>query len=59
LDPRDEFRIDGARAFVSLVETLREDIVKNIFFFVGASAEPIADFESLGEEGASQTQTEV
>ena len=59
LDPRDEFRIDGARAFVSLVETIREDMVKNIFFFVGASAEPIVDFDSLGEEEAPQTQTEV
>ena len=59
LDPRDEFRIDGARAFVSLVETIREDMVKNIFFFVGASAEPIVDFDSLGDEEAPQTQTEV
>ena len=60
LDPaRRVPRIDGARAFVSLVETIREDMVKNIFFFVGASAEPIVDFDSLGDEEAPQTQTEV
>ena len=35
-----------------LVETIREDMVKNIFFFVGASAEPIVDFDSLGDEEA-------
>ena len=45
LDPKDEFRIDGARAFVSLVEGIREDMVKNVFYFVGASVEPITDFD--------------
>jgi preprotein translocase subunit SecA len=50
LDPREEFRIDGARAFVSLVDTMREDMIKNIFYFVGASAEPIVDFDAAEEQ---------
>ena len=50
LDPKDEFRIDGARAFVSLVDAIREDFVKNIFYFVGASVEPITDFDATQEQ---------
>jgi len=46
LDPRDEFRIDGARSFVALVDSIREEMIRNIFFFVGASAEPIVDFDA-------------
>jgi preprotein translocase subunit SecA len=50
LDPRDEFRIEGARAFVALVDSIREEMIRNIFFFIGASAEPVVDFEAEEEE---------
>jgi len=54
LEPRDEFRIDGAKAFVSLVESIREEMIKNIFYFVGASVEPIVDFDA--EENSRTTE---
>jgi preprotein translocase subunit SecA len=58
LDPKDEFRIDGARAFVSLVESIREAMVKNIFFFIGASVEPTTNFDVDENEDAQERQTQ-
>ena len=58
LDTKDEFRIDGARAFVSLVESIREAMVKNIFFFIGASVEPTTNFDVDENEDAQERQTQ-
>ena len=47
LDPMEEYRIDGARAFVDMVRDLRR-AVANVFFFVGSAVEP-ARFRGGGE----------
>ena len=45
LDPMEEYRIDGARAFVDMVRDLRRKTLANVFFFVGSAVEPTLDFE--------------
>ena len=45
LDPMEEYRIDGARAFVDMVRDLRRKTIANVFFFVGSAVEPTLDFE--------------
>jgi len=35
---------------------MREDMIKNIFFFVGASAEPIVDFDAVEEQEREASQ---
>ena len=44
LDPMEEYRIDGARAFVDMVRDLRRKTIANVFFFVGSAVEPTLDF---------------
>ena len=50
LDPMEEYRIDGARAFVDMVRDLRRKTVANVFFFVGSAVEPTLDFEEVANE---------
>jgi preprotein translocase subunit SecA len=45
LDPMEEYRIDGARAFVDMVRDVRRKTLANVFFFVGSAVEPTLDFE--------------
>ena len=47
LDPKEEFKIDGAKAFVDCVSDIRIDALRNIFFFVGASIEPTTEYETV------------
>ena len=59
LDPMEEYRIDGARAFVDMVRDLRRKTLANVFFFVGSAVEPTLDFEEeevemLSEEEAAE-----
>jgi preprotein translocase subunit SecA len=45
LDPMEEYRIDGARAFVDMAGDLRRKTLANVFFFVGSAVEPTLEFE--------------
>ncbi len=45
LDPMEEYRIDGARAFVDMVRDVRRKTLANVFFFVGSAVEPTLVFE--------------
>ena len=45
LDPMEEYRIAGARAFVDMVRDVRRKTLANVFFFVGSAVEPTLDFE--------------
>ena len=47
LDPKEEFKIDGAKAFVDCVSDMRIDALRNVFFFVGASIEPTTEYETV------------
>jgi preprotein translocase subunit SecA len=47
LDPKEEFKIDGAKAFVDCVSDMRTDALRNVFFFVGASIEPTTEYETV------------
>ena len=53
LDPMEEYRIDGARAFVDMVRDMRRKTVANVFFFVGSAVEPTLDFEEVAAEEAA------
>jgi preprotein translocase subunit SecA len=53
LDPMEEYRIDGARAFVDMVRDMRRKTVANVFFFVGSAVEPVLDFEEVAAEEAA------
>ena len=49
----EEYRIDGARAFVDMVRDMRRKTVANVFFFVGSAVEPVLDFEEVAAEEAA------
>ena len=52
LDPMEEYRVDGARAFVDMVRDMRRKTLANVFFFVGSAVEPTLDFELEEREAA-------
>lgn len=59
LDPVEEYRIDGARAFVDMVRDLRRKTLANVFFFVGSAVEPTLDFEEEQQEIVSAEAAEA
>ena len=59
LDPMEEYRIDGARAFVDMVRDVRRKTLANVFFFVGSAVEPTLDFEEEERQAMTAAQVEA
>jgi preprotein translocase subunit SecA len=59
LDPKEEFKIDGAKAFVECVRDIRIDSLKNVFFFVGASVEPNTKYEYMKKKNDDDDDEET
>jgi hypothetical protein len=56
---KEEYRIDGAKAFVDMVADLRRKSVKNVMFFLGSAVEPQLQFEVEQEEPAEAPAAEA
>jgi preprotein translocase subunit SecA len=59
LDPMEEYRIDGARAFVDMVRDVRRKTLANVFFFVGSAVEPTLDFELEERQALEAAEAEA